>query len=72
MDGNLCVVSVDSSGDQLHKRGYKLAVAKAPIPENVAAALLMAANYDPKLPLIDPMCGSGNLLAPASATWHLP
>lgn len=53
------VVSLDSSGDLLHKRGLKKNVGRAPMRETLAAAILIAAGYRPDEPLIDPMCGSG-------------
>jgi putative N6-adenine-specific DNA methylase len=56
-----CTVSVDSSGVLLHKRGYRLAVAKAPLRETLAAALLMASGWDTSAPLLDPFCGSGTI-----------
>ncbi len=56
-----CTVSVDSSGALLHKRGYRLAVAKAPLRETLAAALLMASGWDPSAALLDPFCGSGTI-----------
>ncbi len=56
-----CTVSVDSSGTILHKRGYRLAVAKAPLRETLAAALLMASGWDKVSPLLDPFCGSGTI-----------
>ena len=56
-----CTVSVDSSGSLLHKRGYRLAVAKAPLRETLAAALLMASGWDLASPLLDPFCGSGTI-----------
>ena len=52
-------VSMDSSGDLLHKRGVKTHGGRAPVRETMAAAILMLAGYDPAAPLIDPMCGSG-------------
>ncbi len=58
---DLCTVSIDSSGDLLYKRGYRLAVAKAPLRETLAAALLMASGWDKVYPLIDPFCGSGTI-----------
>jgi putative N6-adenine-specific DNA methylase len=61
-----CTVSVDSSGDLLHKRGYRQAVAKAPLRETLAAALLMASGWDKTAPLLDPFCGSGTI--PIEAT----
>ena len=56
-----CTISVDSSGELLHKRGYRLAVAKAPLRETLAAALLMASGWDRCAPLLDPFCGSGTI-----------
>jgi putative N6-adenine-specific DNA methylase len=45
----------------LHKRGYRQAVAKAPLRETLAAALLMASGWDKATPLLDPFCGSGTI-----------
>jgi len=56
-----CTVSVDSSGELLHKRGYRQAVAKAPLRETLAAAILMASSWDKTTPLLDPFCGSGTI-----------
>lgn len=58
---NHCIVSVDSSGELLHRRGYRQAVAKAPLRETLAAALLLAAPWDTTVPLLDPFCGSGTV-----------
>lgn len=65
-DHDRCTVSADSSGALLHRRGYRQAVAKAPMRETLAAAMLMAARYDPSQPLLDPFCGSGTLLIEAA------
>jgi len=54
-------ISVDSSGLPLYKRGYRLAVNKAPLRENLAAALILGSKWDPQKPLIDPFCGSGTI-----------
>ena len=54
-------VSVDSSGSLLHQRGYRKAVAKAPLRETLAASLLFAADWTGKGPLVDPFCGSGTI-----------
>jgi putative N6-adenine-specific DNA methylase len=54
-------VSVDASGALLHRRGYRLATAKAPMRETLAAACLLALSYDGSAPLLDPMCGSGTI-----------
>lgn len=56
---NHFVISLDSSGVLLHKRGRKICVGKAPLRENLGFAVLDAAGYSGKEPLIDPMCGSG-------------
>jgi putative N6-adenine-specific DNA methylase len=56
-----CTISVDSSGELLYKRGYRLAVAKAPLRETLAAALLMASGWDRSAALLDPFCGSGTI-----------
>jgi putative N6-adenine-specific DNA methylase len=58
---NRCTVSVDSSGAALHRRGWRLATAKAPLRETLAAALLLAAGWDGTTPLVDPFCGSGTI-----------
>lgn len=54
-----CTVSIDSSGALLHRRGYRLATAKAPMRETLAAALLSGWNADSAL--MDPFCGSGTI-----------
>jgi putative N6-adenine-specific DNA methylase len=54
-------ISADSSGVKLHMRGYRQAVGKAPLRETLAAALLLAADWDGSSPLLDPMCGSGTI-----------
>jgi putative N6-adenine-specific DNA methylase len=56
-----CTISIDSSGALLHLRGYRQAVAKAPIRETLAAAAIMASGWTGDVPLIDPMCGSGTI-----------
>jgi putative N6-adenine-specific DNA methylase len=56
-----CTVSIDSSGALLHLRGYRQAVAKAPMRETLAAATLIASGWDGRAPLLDPMCGSGTI-----------
>ncbi len=59
-------VSLDSSGQSLHKRGYKVKQHKAPINEVLAAGLLKLIDWDGKTNLLDPMCGSGTLLIEAA------
>ncbi len=58
---NRCTVSVDSSGTLLHRRGYRLATAKAPLRETLAAGLVLASGWDGRAPLLDPFCGSGTI-----------
>jgi putative N6-adenine-specific DNA methylase len=54
-------LSADSSGENLHRRGYRLGGSKAPIRETLAAAALLAAGWDARSPLVDPFCGSGTI-----------
>jgi putative N6-adenine-specific DNA methylase len=61
-----CLISADASGDRLHRRGYRLATAKAPLRETAAAAMLLALGYDGTAPLVDPMCGSGTIAIEAA------
>src|SRR5690606_34405265 len=56
-----CVISADSSGALLHRRVYRQAVAKAPLRETMAAAMLLGSGWKGDEPLIDPLCGSGTL-----------
>jgi putative N6-adenine-specific DNA methylase len=56
-----CTLSVDSSGALLHRRGYRLQTAKAPMRETLAAALLAASGWPGDAPLLDPMCGAGTI-----------
>ncbi|HEX6573896.1 MAG TPA: class I SAM-dependent RNA methyltransferase, partial [Gemmatimonadaceae bacterium] len=58
---DICVVSADTSGDLLYRRGYRQAVAKAPLRETLAAAMLIGSEWDISKPLVDPMCGSGTI-----------
>ncbi|UJB67868.1 RNA methyltransferase [Acaryochloris sp. 'Moss Beach'] len=56
-----CVVSLDSSGSSLHRRGYRLAVGAAPLKESLAAALIRLSGWQSDLAFMDPLCGSGTL-----------
>jgi putative N6-adenine-specific DNA methylase len=58
---NRCTASLDSSGALLHRRGYRLATAKAPLRETLAAGMLLASGWDLKSPLLDPFCGAGTI-----------
>ena len=54
-------ISADSSGELLHRRGYRKEVAKAPLRETLAAAMILASGWRKGEPLLDPMCGSGTI-----------
>jgi putative N6-adenine-specific DNA methylase len=58
---NECSLSLDSSGALLHRRGYRLETAKAPLRETLAAAMLLASGWEVTSPFLDPFCGSGTL-----------
>lgn len=60
-----CTISLDSSGDSLHKRGYRSATNIAPINEVLAAGLVLLSGYSGDENFIDPMCGSGTILIEA-------
>ena len=60
-----CTISLDSSGDSLHKRGYRSATNIAPINEVLAAGLVLLSGYTGDENFIDPMCGSGTILIEA-------
>ena len=65
--GATFVVSIDSSGESLHKRGYRGSTQhKAPLNEILAAGLILLSGWDKTIPLIDPMCGSATLLIEAA------
>ena len=61
-----CTLSLDSSGESLHKRGYRQASVESPINEVLAAAMIMMTGWDGECDFIDPMCGSGTLLIEAA------
>ncbi|PHR61425.1 MAG: RNA methyltransferase [Robiginitomaculum sp.] len=66
IDDNNVLISVDTSGEVLHKRGHKQAMGKAPMRETMAALLLRACQYNGNEPVLDPMCGSGTFLIEAA------
>jgi 23S rRNA G2445 N2-methylase RlmL len=65
-DHDTCTISADASGDLLHRRGYRLAVGRAPLRETLAAAMIIGSEWDPNTPLVDPMCGSGTIAIEAA------
>lgn len=66
IDKQLCTVSLDSSGESLHRRGYKTETNIAPINEVLAAGLVMLSDWDGQSDFMDPMCGSGTILIEAA------
>jgi putative N6-adenine-specific DNA methylase len=66
IESDLCTLSVDTSGESLHKRGHKDKMHKAPLRETLAAAFLMQCGYTGTETVIDPMCGSGTLVIEAA------
>lgn len=63
-------LSLDSSGESLHKRGYRVATTEAPINEALAAGMLLLAGWKGQSDFYDPMCGSGTLLIEAALIAH--
>ena len=63
---DVCTVSADASGALLHLRGYRRQLAKAPLRETIAAAMILGAGWTTDAPLIDPMCGSGTIAIEAA------
>ena len=64
--GDIVTISLDSSGESLHKRGYRVANTQAPINEALAAGMLLLAGWNGQGDFYDPMCGSGTLLIEAA------
>lgn len=66
ISGNRVTLSLDSSGESLHKRGWRVEQTEAPINEVLAAGILLKSGYRGDTPLVDPMCGSGTFLIEAA------
>ena len=66
IDRNQCTISLDTSGESLHRRGYKTDTNIAPISEVLAAGLVMLTGWDGQSDFLDPMCGSGTILIEAA------
>ncbi len=56
---DMATISIDTSGEGLHRRGYRVSQGEAPIKETLAASIIHLSRWTPDRPLIDPMCGSG-------------
>lgn len=66
IEDDLCTLSIDSSGESLHKRGHKEGVGKAPLRETLASLFLRQCGYTGDEPVVDPMCGSGTFIIEAA------
>lgn len=66
LEKNHAEIWLDTTGDSLFKRGYRLEKGTAPLKENFAASLIMLTNWHPEIPLIDPMTGSGTIAIEAA------
>jgi len=66
LDEDHCVVSLDTSGDPLHRRGWRLETGKAPLREDLAHALIASSGWDREGRLVDPFCGSGTIAIEAA------
>lgn len=66
IERDICTISVDTSGELLHKRGFKEQVNKAPMRETMAALFLQECGYKGGEPVYDPMCGSGTFVIEAA------
>jgi putative N6-adenine-specific DNA methylase len=66
ISGNQCTLLLDSSGDSLHKRGYRIGQGLAPINEVLAAGMILLTGWRGESDFVDPMCGSGTLLMEAA------
>lgn len=66
IDDDLCTISVDTTGEVLHRRGHKEFVGKAPMRETMAAGFLAEMGFDGSQVVVDPMCGSGTFVLEAA------
>lgn len=62
IENNQAIISIDTSGGSLHRRGYRKYSVEAPMVETLAAAIIKCTGWDGRMPLHDPFCGSGTLL----------
>ena len=66
LEHDRCTISLDTSGEPLHKRGYKEAINPAPLRETMASLFLQQCGYDGREPVLDPMCGAGTFVIEAA------
>lgn len=67
---DVALITLDTTGPSLHKRGYRKLAAEAPIKETLAAAMILLARWHPERPLLDPFCGSGTIPIEAALIAH--
>ena len=65
IEKDVATISLDTSGESLHKRGYRLLAGEAPMQETLAAAIIRISKWNGEVPLFDSMCGSGTILCEA-------
>ena len=68
LDATTCTLYLDTSGEPLFKRGWRIEAGEAPLRENLAAGILRLAGWKPGIALLDPMCGSGSFVVEAAQT----
>jgi putative N6-adenine-specific DNA methylase len=66
IEHDTCTLSVDTSGEPLHRRGHRQETGRAPLRESLAAALLLASGWEGRVPLVDPFCGAGTIAIEAA------
>lgn len=66
LEGDICSIGLDLSGEALHKRGYRKEGSEAPLKETIAASLLFSAGWNRRFPFYDPFCGSGTIAIEAA------
>ncbi len=67
LTADTATIYLDTSGEPLHRRGYRKEVGEAPLRENLAAGMILLAGWSGEEPFLDPMCGSGTLLVEAAS-----
>lgn len=67
---NQCTISIDSSGESLHRRGYRDAGHRAPLNEVLAAGMVLLSEWDMNTPFVDPFCGTGTIVIEAALLAH--
>ena len=72
MLNDMAMITLDTTGPGLHKRGYRKLVTEAPLKETMAAAMVLLSRWQPERPLYDPFCGSGTIpIEAAMIGWNI-